>query len=295
VRLCDLVIAGRRRPSLHVHESDPKPLDLQSALAEMQRLREENIHLRYLLQEHGIQIPPVQSTAGIPVTTNALPSARIPVLKAEQRIALFRSFFRGRDDVYAVRWENTDGRSGYMPKADRDWKAYLRAKDEDRKKVDRQTRKFRPLTDEVVRGHLLGDHTVGIYPLLQDETCWFLAVDFDKKTWQKDATAFLAVCCELNVPAVLERSRSGNGGHVWIFFDRAIPATTARKLGCAILTRAMESRHQLGLDSYDRFFPNQDTMPKGGLGNLIALPLQKLPGSPTKWKPCRSENQLCGR
>ena len=262
---------------LHVNESDPKLVDLQSVAAEMQRLRGENIRLRCLLQEYGIQSPAVQSTTGIPVTTNALPSAHIPVLKAEQRIALFRSLFHGRDDVYAVRWENTDGRSGYMPRADRDWKAYLRAKDEDRRKVDRQTRKFRPLTDEVVRGHLVGDHTLGIYPLLQDETCWFLAVDFDKKTWQKDAAAFLTVCCELNVPAALERSRSGNGGHVWIFFDRAIPATTARKLGCTVLTRAMESRHQLGLDSYDRFFPNQDTMPKGGLGNLIALPLQKLP------------------
>jgi superfamily II DNA or RNA helicase len=260
-----------------VNESNPKLLDLQSALAEMQRSREENVRLRCLLQEHGIQIPPVQSTTGIPVTTNALPSAHIPVLKAEQRIALFRCLFHGRDDVYAVRWENTDGRSGYMPRADRDWKAYLRAKDEDRRKVDRQTRKFRPLTDEVVRGHLVGDHTIGIYPLLQDETCCFLAVDFDKKTWQRDAAAFLAVCRELNVPAALERSRSGNGGHVWIFFDQAIPATTARKLGCAILTRAMESRHQLGFDSYDRFFPNQDTMPRGGLGNLIALPLQKRP------------------
>jgi len=260
-----------------VNESNPKLLDLQSALAEMQRLREENVRLRCLLQQHSIQIPAAQSTTGIPVTTNALPSAPIPGLKAEQRIALFRSLFHGREDVYAVRWENTDGRSGYMPKADRDWKAYLHAKDGDRKKVDRQTRKFRPLTDEVVRGHLVGDHTIGVYPLLRDETCWFLAVDFDKKTWQKDATEFLAVCGELNVPAALERSRSGNGGHVWIFFDRAIPATTARKLGCAILTRAMESRHQLGLDSYDRFFPNQDTMPKGGLGNLIALPLQKLP------------------
>jgi superfamily II DNA or RNA helicase len=164
-----------------------------------------------------------------------------------------------------------------MPKADRDWKSYLRAKDEERRKVDRLTRKFRPLTDDVVRAHLVGEHTIGIYPLLLDETCWLLAVDFDKKTWQKDATAFLAVCHELKVPAALERSRSGNGGHVWIFFERAIPATTARKLGCAILTRTMESRHQVGLDSYDRFFPNQDTMPKGGLGNLIALPLQKVP------------------
>lgn len=260
-----------------MNESDPKLLDLQSALAEVQRLREENVRLRGLLQEHGIQLPVVQPPNGIPVRTSTQSIAHTPLLKAEQRIALFRSLFHGRDDVYAVRWENADGRSGYMPKADRDWKAYLRAKDEDRKKVDRQTRKFRPLTDEVVRGHLVGDNTVGIYPLLQDETCWFLAVDFDKKTWQKDATAFLAVCVELKVPAALERSRSGNGGHVWIFFDHPVPASTARKLGCAILTRAMESRHQLGLDSYDRFFPNQDTMPKGGLGNLIALPLQKLP------------------
>jgi hypothetical protein len=134
----------------------------------------------------------------------------------------------------------------------------LPAKDKDRKKGDRQTRKFRPLTQEVVRGHLVGDHTVGIYPLLQDETCWLLAVDFDKKTWQKDAAAFLAACREMNVPALLERSRSGNGGHVWIFFKQAIPAIIARKLGCAILTRTMEFRHQLGLESYDRFFPNQD-------------------------------------
>ncbi len=246
-----------------MNESSPKLLDLQSALAEMQRLREENVRLRCLLQEHGIQIPAAESTTGILVTTNA--RAHIPVLKAEQRIALFRNLFRGRDDVYAVRWENDDGRSGYMPKADRDWKAYLRADDEDRKKVDRQTRKFRPLNDEVARGHLVGDHTIGIYPLLQDETCCFLAVDFDKKTWQKDATAFLAVCCGLNVPAALERSRSGNGGHVWIFFDRAIPATTARKLGCAILTSAMESRHQLGLDSYDRFFPTKTPCQREGL------------------------------
>ena len=111
-----------------VNESDPKLLDLQSTIAEVQRLREENVRLRRLLQEHGIQIP-VQSTNEIPVTTSVLPSAHASVLKAEQRIALFLSLFHGREDVYAVRWENADGRSGYMPKADRDWKAYLRAKD----------------------------------------------------------------------------------------------------------------------------------------------------------------------
>jgi len=262
-------------------KTDSEFLDLEASLAEVRRLRDENARLRNLLIERSIRIPEVQPTSGIPQTPQTIGVApEVPKSvfgTAEQRIELFRSLFRGRDDVYAVRWENADGRSGYMPSADRDWKSYLRAKDKDRKKVDRQTRKFRPLTQDVVRGHLVGDHTVGIYPLLQDETCWLLAVDFDKKTWQKDAAAFLAACREMNVPAVLERSRSGNGGHVWIFFSRAVPATTARKLGCAILTRTMELRHQLGLESYDRFFPNQDTMPKGGLGNLIALPLQKIP------------------
>ena len=133
------------------------------------------------------------------------------------------------------------------------------------------------MTDAVIENHLLGEETVGVYPLLPDETCWFLAADFDKKTWEYDSQAFLETCQELHVPAALERSRSGKGGHIWIFFDRAVPATLARKLGCLILTRTMERRHQLGLDSYDRFFPNQDTMPKGGLGNLIALPLQLAP------------------
>ncbi len=247
-------------------------------LADVTCLREENARLRSLLIEHGIPISEIPGKSENSHALSVAPEACKPTLgTAEQRIALFRSLFRGRNDVYAVRWENADGRYGYMPKADRDWKSYLRAKDEDRKKVDRQTRKFRPITDDVVRGHLIGEHIVGVYPLLQDETCWFLAVDFDKKTWQKDAAAFLAVCGEMNVPAALERSRSGNGGHVWIFFDQTIPASAARRLGCAILTRTMESRHQMGLDSYDRFFPNQDTMPKGGLGNLIALPLQKVP------------------
>ena len=164
-----------------------------------------------------------------------------------------------------------------MPAAEKDWKAINRSRPEDRKKVDQKTRKFFPLTDTVIENHLLGKETIGVYPLLPDETCWFVAVDFDKKTWQADSLAFMDTCRELNVPASLERSRSGNGGHVWIFFDRAVPAITACKLGCVILTQTMERRHQLGLDSYDRFFPNQDTMPKGGFGNLIALPLQAAP------------------
>ncbi len=256
-----------------------EPSSSAASAVEVRRLLEENARLRSLLIAHSIPIPEAaQPTSHPSQAANSAPETRKPgIATAEQRIALFRSLFRGREDIYAIRWENNDGRSGYMPKADRDWKSYLSAKDEDRKKVDRLTRKYRPLTDDVIHEHLVGKETVGIYPLLQDETCWLLAVDFDKKAWQEDTVAFLAACSELSVPAALERSRSGKGGHVWIFFERAIPASTARKLGCVILTRTMESRHQLGLDSYDRLFPNQDTMPKGGFGNLIALPLQKIP------------------
>jgi superfamily II DNA or RNA helicase len=252
---------------------------LESALAECGRLHEENATFRRLLSEHGISLPAPPGSAALAEGTKpendpeAVSQASSPAVKT----ALFRSLFRGREDVFAVRWEAPDGRTGYMPRGDRDWKAYSASKPEDRKKVDRKTRKYWPLTDEVIRQHLTGKLTVGIYPLLLDETCWFLAVDFDKKSWQLDAAAFLGVCRQMAVHASLERSRSGNGGHVWIFFDRAIPATTARKLGCSILTQTMERRHQVGLDSYDRLFPNQDTLPKGGFGNLIALPLQRGP------------------
>ena len=133
------------------------------------------------------------------------------------------------------------------------------------------------LTDQAIREHLEGRSTVGIYPLLPDDTCWFLAVDFDKAGWHQDAATFLAACRGFDVPAHLERSRSGNVTHVWVFFDRPVPAVDAGRLGSALLTRATAARHEIGLDSYDRFFPNQDTVPKGGFGNLIALPLQKAP------------------
>ncbi len=113
--------------------------------------------------------------------------------------------------------------------------------------------------------------------MIPRDLCWFLAVDFDGSEWMDDVSAFLETCHILKVPAALERSRSGNGGHVWIFLTEPVQASLARQLGSAILTKTMEKRHQIGLKSYDRLFPNQDTMPKGGFGNLIALPLQKIP------------------
>jgi hypothetical protein len=147
--------------------------------------------------------------------------------------------------------------------------------------ADCPNRRFLPVTDDVIRWHLSGcdaegqPFVAGAYPLLQDETCFFLAVDFDKTGWHDDAAAFLETCRHLNLPAALERSRSGRGAHVWFFFDEAIPAALARRLGSHVLTETMERRPDVGLDSYDRLFPNQDTMPHGGFGNLIALPLQR--------------------
>jgi len=142
------------------------------------------------------------------------------------------------------------------------------------------------LEDDIIEWHLRGenpdeygnkDFTIGIYPILPDEKCWFLAADFDKSSWQDDVRAFAKTCSEMNVPISVERSRSGNGGHVWMFFEEPIPCMKARAIGSYFITETMECRPELGLDSYDRFFPNQDTLPQGGLGNLIALPLQKKP------------------
>jgi len=121
------------------------------------------------------------------------------------------------------------------------------------------------------------DYAIGVYPMLKDETCWFLAVDFDDEKWLRDAVAYLQTCRKMDVPASLERSRSGNGGHIWIFFSEPIPASEARKMAAALLTETMERCPEIGFESYDRFFPSQDAMPSGGFGNLIALPFQKTP------------------
>jgi hypothetical protein len=172
---------------------------------------------------------PLPATVDAALVTNLSPS--------EKKLALFRSLFRGREDVYAVRWKK-GGKSGYAPAAIMDWHALHAAKPEDRKRIARQTRSLVPLTEQAIREHLEGKTTIGLYPLLPDDTCRFLAVDFDKAGWQNDVAIFLATCLKFDVPAAVERSRSGNGAHVWIFFERAVPAADARRLGSALLTRA---------------------------------------------------------
>jgi superfamily II DNA or RNA helicase len=243
---------------------------LADALAECERLRVENQQLR-----ERCGLPQVETAAQSTANTVEFDSTSATVTSkssSDEKVKLFRSLFRGREDVYAARWEGRNGKTGYSPAHRKIWSNSFQ------KRLD-EPKEYFPLTDQVIHDHLTGKLTAGVYPLLTDETCWFLAADFDKTTWQDDVRAFLQTCIEWNIPTALERSRSGRGGHVWIFFDAPLPAGLARKLGAAILTRTMERRHQLGLDSYDRFFPSQDTMPKGGFGNLIALPLQHLPRS----------------
>ena len=238
--------------------------DRAALVAELARLKEQNDRLRSLL---GLDERTADGhvTAWSPMLLPEVVSA-VPVDSSSPRaekLALFSSLFGARSDVYATRWENAStGKSGWSPATRGGWSRHRSRQD------------YLPLTDEVFAAHLLGRVTVGVYPLLRADTCALLACDFDKGTWALDALAFLDACHADGVPAALERSRSGNGGHVWVFFDGPVPATDARSLGAALLRRAMSARAELDLTSYDRFFPSQDFLPKAGLGNLIALPLQ---------------------
>ena len=243
-------------------------LEVDLAL-ELKVLQAENARLVALLKFHGIEwrVPPQPVAVAI----------REPRLSAAEKVALFRRLFRGRTDVYPIRWEGkTSGKSGYAPACANEWRAGVCEKPRI-KCSDCSNRLLTPLSDAVIYDHLAGEHTVGVYPLLEDDTCYFLAVDFDEADWRDDARAFMRSCEELGVPAALEISRSGNGAHAWVFFASRVAARDARRLGTAIISHACSRTRQLKLESYDRLFPNQDTLPKGGFGNLIALPLQKWP------------------
>jgi hypothetical protein len=192
-----------------------------------------------------------------------------------EKVALFQSLFAGRTDVFAKRWHSpkTD-KQGYAPACNNEWVPGVCNKPRI-KCGDCPNQAFIPVSEGILADHLRGRLVAGVYPLLADETCHFLAVDFDKGSWQADVAAFAATCRRLELPVAVERSSSGNGAHVWFFFTQPIAANMARKMGCFLITQTMGARHELPMASYDRLFPNQDTMPKGGFGNLIALPLQR--------------------
>lgn len=210
-------------------------------------------------------------------TQSALPVAVDAQATPADKVRLFRALFRGREDIFPTRFTSKKtGKAGYAPACAN--KFVRGVCDLPKVKCSEcPNQAFTPVDDRVILDHLRGRHVMGVYPLLDDETCWFLAIDFDKSSWQDDVGAFSETCQAMDVPVAVERSRSGNGAHAWFFFEAPVAANLARKMGCYLLTETMSRRYQLSMGSYDRLFPNQDTMPRGGFGNLIALPLQYEP------------------
>lgn len=257
--------------------------DKKQELARLRReLADTESKHRQLLQK----ISEVESALICPANSFSTATGINNYSSIQDKNKLYRSLFRGREDVYPRRFESIKtGKSGYQPACRNEWVRGICGKPKI-KCSNCDNRDYLPLTDQVIEWHLRGenpeeygnkDFTIGIYPMLPDEKCWFLTADFDKSSWQEDIKAFAETCTEMNIPISVERSRSGNGGHVWLFFEEPISCMKARAIGSYIITETMERRPELGLDSYDRFFPNQDTLPQRGLGNLIALPLQKKP------------------
>ena len=243
-------------------------IERQQLLERIKELEAENTELRKRL---GEDVTP----------TEKKPTA-MQNLSLQEKVDLFRSLFKGREDVFARRWySKTSGKAGYQPVCQNEWTPMCDKRTF--KCADCPNRHFSPLTDNDIYRHLEGKDAdgrdvIGLYVLNEDNTCHLLCTDFDDKNcehgYKNDVLAFIDVCRSWNIPCSVERSRSGNGAHVWIFFDNPVLAVKARRLGNAILTEAMSRNGKISFKSYDRFFPNQDTMPEGGLGNLVALPLQ---------------------
>ena len=242
----------------------------------------QSINKRLAILEHEKQALLAQKAAlerQLPSTTIATTfstTERDTKFSTAEKVNIFRRLFVGREDVFAVRWENASGRSGYSVACHNEWKPGICNKPKI-KCGECPSRKFKNLNQQAIYDHLSGAQTAGLYPLLPDNQCQLLAVDFDKSDWQLAAQSFSRACQEFVIPHAIERSRSGNGAHIWIFFSEKVSAKDARLLGFGLLDKVMEYHAGLSFDSYDRLFPNQDTMPEGGFGNLIALPLQYQP------------------
>jgi len=192
----------------------------------------------------------------------------------KEKIIVFKSLFRGRDDVFAVRWSNGN-KSGYMPAYYYDPYMFRLHRMRGGTFQNYSDKSFLPYSDEQIAKHLKGEQLVGIYPLLKDNTSCFIAADFDDEGWENECKVVIKACSDSNIPACLERSRSGNGGHIWIFFEQPYPAIKSRKIIISLLQKAGVFSVFDKNSSFDRLFPNQDFLSGKGFGNLIALPFSK--------------------
>ncbi len=240
---------------------------------ELNNLEDKLYQAKLRLEELNAELTILGSNKGPLASLNQQPPSE--PMTATQKIILFHNLFRGRKDVFPTLWVNSKtGKKGYSPTCANEWVRGVCEKPKI-KCGECPNQAFLPVTNQTILNHLQGRHIIGLYPLLEDETCWLLAVDFDKESWTEDVSAFLETCHNMNIPVSVERSRSGNGAHAWFFFTSPVPAAVARRFGCYLITETMSRHHQLSMNSYDRLFPNQDTLPRGGFGNLIALPLQQ--------------------
>ena len=244
---------GQRIARLDAELEDARRF-MDASRAELERIREEEAR-----------------TLRVPLVADA------PARSTAEKVALVRGLFCGRGDVFPRLWMNAKtGKRGYAPACTNEWARGVCEKPRV-KCGECPHQAFIPVDDRVVLDHLRGVHVMGVYPLLADDTCWFLAIDLDGESWKEDVVALRDTCNDQGLHPAVELSRSGNGAHVWFFFTAPVAASTARRMGCSIITETMSRRHQLSMQSYDRLFPNQDTMPRGGFGNLIALPFQDGP------------------
>ena len=268
------------------HSSDERRRTLAEQIAqEEQRISEidaELEHRRALVSSFKEQLAAIEPRADRPTALDEGATSTTATLSSEEKVRMFRSLFRGREDVFARRWESRrTGKAGYSPACANEWDPVLCGKARGPGSSGKTNcleccrHAFFRVTDEEIEKHLKGFQVMGVYPLLADENCWFLAADFDDGAWQEDVASFRETCRSHDVPVAIERSRSGKGAHAWLFFSEPVPSSLARSLGCFLITETMVHRHQLSMSSYDRLFPSQDTLPKGGFGNLIALPLQR--------------------
>lgn len=263
-------ITYRSTMSVDPEENDQGPVpgtsldrELAGLRDQMARLTSENARLLRLLELTPAQArPPGPAQTGI---FDGPPGLVDATSSPETKIAFFASMFAARSDVYAVNWENArTGRSGWMPAVRGGW----------RKGVAHGSREYLPLTADILASHLTGDIDLGLYPLLDGDRCWWLAADFDGSAAMLDALSYLKAARAVGAPVALEVSRSGQGAHAWLFFTGPVAAATARQVGTGLLREAIALRGRMDLSSYDRLFPSQDVLPTGGVGNLIAAPLQ---------------------